>query len=339
MFMTQRLEYIDQLKGLAMLLVVIGHIIVFCGLGYDNIFIRNITMMNMPLFFFLNGLVISEKMSLKGLLRKTYQLLLPFISWGALMVLYRNSSFMDFLFHYWKYGYWYLLVLLEFFIAQVGLNYINWLVNKKKRWWIDVLVFLLLYQTLRFSARFISDEISVLIDYWQFVAYFPYFFLGAFIKRHFLIDKMLTCGNLIITLILLFLLPLYMLWYNEMYMSIVQMVLPINIFLLLFMIFGLFSVEYNQSSKHRGVKIVMKINAILSMIGKHTLSIYMMQFFLFRFINLDTLFSLLYEGHNYFAIFFISALIAILFCYLCMLGEWILMKSQLLSFLFFGKNM
>ena len=48
--MTQRLEYIDQLKGLAMLLVVIGHIIVFCGLGYDNIFIRNITMMNMPLF-------------------------------------------------------------------------------------------------------------------------------------------------------------------------------------------------------------------------------------------------------------------------------------------------
>lgn len=64
--MTQRLEYIDQLKGLAMLLVVIGHIIVFCGLGYDNIFIRNITMMNMPLFFFLNGLVISEKMSLKA---------------------------------------------------------------------------------------------------------------------------------------------------------------------------------------------------------------------------------------------------------------------------------
>lgn len=82
----------------------------------------------------------------------------------------------------------------------------------------------------------------------------------------------------------------------------------------------------------------MKINAILSMIGKHTLSIYMMQFFLFRFINLETLFSLLYEGHNYFAIFFISALIAILICYLCMLGEWILMKSQLLSFFVFWEK-
>lgn len=53
MFMTQRLEYIDQLKGLAMLLVVIGHIIVFCGLGYDNIFIRNITMNEYASFFLL----------------------------------------------------------------------------------------------------------------------------------------------------------------------------------------------------------------------------------------------------------------------------------------------
>lgn len=47
MFMTQRFEYIDQLKGLTILLVVIGNIIVFCGLGCDNNFIRNITMMNM----------------------------------------------------------------------------------------------------------------------------------------------------------------------------------------------------------------------------------------------------------------------------------------------------
>lgn len=45
--MTQHFEYIDQIKRLTMLLVVIGNIIVFCGLGRDNNFIRNITMMNM----------------------------------------------------------------------------------------------------------------------------------------------------------------------------------------------------------------------------------------------------------------------------------------------------
>lgn len=83
----QRLEYIDRLKGIAMLLVVIGHIIVFCGLGYENTFIRHITMMNMPLFYFLNGLVLKDtdgiKNGAKFLLSKSQQLLLPFFVWGG----------------------------------------------------------------------------------------------------------------------------------------------------------------------------------------------------------------------------------------------------------------
>lgn len=336
--MTQRLEYIDQLKGLAMLLVVIGHVIVFCGLGYDNSFIRNITMMNMPLFFFLNGLVISESLSFKGLLRKTHQLLLPFFSWGILITFYRNSTFFDFLFNYWKYGYWYLLVLLELFMAQMGLNSINQLINTKKRWWIDVAIFLFVYQVMRFSTRFIPNEINGLIDYWQFIGYFPYFFLGGFIKRHLLIDKMIKHSNLLITFFLLLLIPLYVLWYHERFIGIIQIALPIDIILLLLMIFSLSDKEYRIVSQSEGENFVIRMKSQLSKIGKHTLAIYMMQFFLFRFIDLKRLFPILYEDHNYFAIFFISAFIAILICYLCMLGEWILGKSQLLGFILLGKN-
>lgn len=336
--MTQRLEYIDQLRGLAMLLVIIGHVIVFCGLGYDNSFIRNITMMNMPLFFFLNGLVISENMCLKGLLRKIRQLLLPFFSWGILIAFYRNSTFLDFLFNYWKYGYWYLLVLLEFFIAQMGLNYINQLINRKRRWWVDVTIFLFVYQALRFSTRFIPNEINGLIDYWQFIGYFPYFFLGGFIKRHLLIDKMINHSNLLITLFLLLLIPLYVLWYHGRYIGVVQIALPIDIILLLLMIFSLSDKESRVISQSGGVNLAISMESLLSRIGKHTLAIYMMQFFLYRFINLKGLFSMLYEDHNYFAICLISTLIAILISYLCMLGEWILTKSQLFSFLLLGKN-
>ena len=84
---TQRLEYIDRLKGIAMLMVVIGHIIVFCGLGYENTFVRHITMMNMPLFYFLNGLVLKDAYGIKNetkfLLYKSQQLLLPFFVWGG----------------------------------------------------------------------------------------------------------------------------------------------------------------------------------------------------------------------------------------------------------------
>lgn len=55
-----RIGYIDSLKGLSMLMVVCGHIIIFCTLNHENEFIRHIVLINMPLFFFLNGLVIKQ---------------------------------------------------------------------------------------------------------------------------------------------------------------------------------------------------------------------------------------------------------------------------------------
>jgi hypothetical protein len=54
-----RLDYIDALKGLAMMMVIVGHVFVFCGLGSDNVIIKHIVLLNMPLFFMLNGLVVN----------------------------------------------------------------------------------------------------------------------------------------------------------------------------------------------------------------------------------------------------------------------------------------
>lgn len=56
--MTERIQYIDRLKGISMLMVVVGHLILFCEIGNDNQFSRHINLINMPLFFFLNVLVI-----------------------------------------------------------------------------------------------------------------------------------------------------------------------------------------------------------------------------------------------------------------------------------------
>lgn len=56
--MNGRIGYIDSLKGFSMLMVVMGHIIIFCTLNYENVFVRHIVLINMPLFFFLNGLVV-----------------------------------------------------------------------------------------------------------------------------------------------------------------------------------------------------------------------------------------------------------------------------------------
>jgi fucose 4-O-acetylase-like acetyltransferase len=57
--MNDRIQYIDRLKGLAILLVVIGHLMAFCTNGERNPIYEVICSFHMPLFMFLSGLVLT----------------------------------------------------------------------------------------------------------------------------------------------------------------------------------------------------------------------------------------------------------------------------------------
>ena len=93
----KRIGYVDSLKGLSMLMVVAGHIIIFCALNYDNSFVRHIVLVNMPLFFFLNGLVLKQIPSggagvrINAIKKKATALLIPFFVWGALITVFRGA--------------------------------------------------------------------------------------------------------------------------------------------------------------------------------------------------------------------------------------------------------
>lgn len=333
----QRLEYIDRLKGIAMLLVVIGHIIVFCGLGYENTFIRHITMMNMPLFYFLNGLVLKDvngiKNGTKFLLSKSQQLLLPFFVWGWLMVLYRNATYLDFIQNYWKFGYWYLIVLFEFLIVHVILNIINQLVNKQSKWWLDLCLFLCIWAGVRYAGKFIPERLNIIMDYWQFLAYLPFFYMGTFFRRYSLTDKMISRSALTMTILLLTLLPVYLLWKSEIFTSVTDIILPVNIILILLMIFCLYEKEIDGQSNR-----IFTIANLSGNIGKHTFSIYMMQFFLFRYINFQDIFTSLYASGNYLLILFIASVTAVVLCYICIFCESVISKSWVLGYVLLGKR-
>lgn len=82
--MIERYNYIDRLKGLAMLLVVIGHILVFSITGNKNPIYTVISSFQMPLFLFLSGLVIKEPKVGKVLFIRVLSLLAPFFVVGLL---------------------------------------------------------------------------------------------------------------------------------------------------------------------------------------------------------------------------------------------------------------
>lgn len=89
--MKARIAYIDNLKGFAILLVVIGHIIQFlyCPDKFDsNLIFRFIYSFHMPLFFMLSGMVTSMRLGNVGELRQKIhsrflQLIVPFVFWGG----------------------------------------------------------------------------------------------------------------------------------------------------------------------------------------------------------------------------------------------------------------
>ena len=87
---TQRLSYIDQLKGVAMFLVVVGHITLFSfHLDEKPSFLFHFCCsIEMPLFTFLSGLMCKNIMDWEGIkskfIKQCRRLLFPFFVFGFL---------------------------------------------------------------------------------------------------------------------------------------------------------------------------------------------------------------------------------------------------------------
>lgn len=101
---SKRLNWLDQLKGFAILLVVVGHVIQFNAPHFeqDRLF-SAIYSFHMPLFFFLSGYVSAGSARVTSLssgalaiARKATSLLIPLFVWGIIGVLVYDSSSVNF---------------------------------------------------------------------------------------------------------------------------------------------------------------------------------------------------------------------------------------------------
>ena len=78
---------------------------------------------------------------------------------------------------------------------------------------------------------------------------------------------------------------------------------------------------------------------MLALIGRHTLGIYMIQFFLFRYIDLHSIGTYLFESHNFIAFLALVSIVSLLVCYICIAIEKVIATSSLFSFILLGKPM
>lgn len=126
--MTQRLHYFDILKGIAIFLVVMGHVLTMCVRDIDRAAIfKFIGEIHMPLFFFISGwftfrLTANGHVRVPALGRRALQLLVPMAVVSSLWIWYfphsglqspLTSTFAGLWSDQWKNGYWFTLVLFQ----------------------------------------------------------------------------------------------------------------------------------------------------------------------------------------------------------------------------------
>ncbi len=181
----ERILYIDFLKGITIILVVVGHVIQYylCPQTYLNDFVfRYIYGFHLQLFVLLSGLTIKQEIfsleELKNKIIKRFrQLLIPFFTWTLLssLVLWDASCFLDVLLHPGR-GLWFLwdLFFISFFFYIA--IYISKIVNCPKL--IAIIgVFLLLV-----IISVLAGE-SDTFDIKRIMRLFPFLVLGTYIKE------------------------------------------------------------------------------------------------------------------------------------------------------------
>lgn len=114
----ERLVYIDLLKGIAIILVVMGHMFEPYTDWLNSPINQMIYSVHIPLFIFLSGFVFHVYNGKHGRLRtiakRAFALLLPFFTFSALYCYSKELSYVDTLFMDEMHkGYWFTLVLFE----------------------------------------------------------------------------------------------------------------------------------------------------------------------------------------------------------------------------------
>ena len=199
--MRERLEYIDALKGFAILLVVMGHVIPWCFESFRDIPSMSPTPIllweiiysfHMPLFMFISGFLFGQShfSSFKDytvkMWKKTKMLLIPYIVCGILVFLWRGGR---------EWTYWYLLTLLQLLLLVGGIYFfIDKIKNTKSRIVAEIVALggaSLLLQLI--PKVYGGPYLHVCYDWYQHLcSMYSYFAIGSFMMRNVNVHKIMN---------------------------------------------------------------------------------------------------------------------------------------------------
>jgi fucose 4-O-acetylase-like acetyltransferase len=324
---SKHVEHIDILKGIAILLVVMGHVIQ-ANIGVNNTLFNIIYSFHMPLFMALSGYVgyitiDASKLSLlwDGVKKKTRTLFIPFISWYLINYIqnYENMSLYDYmgrLVRHVDYGLWFLYVLYIIYIIVYLSSFIMTKFSVKN---IYLQIFINLSTVallLIMSLLFKENILGVKMVAW----YLLFFYIGYYISKYKKIEQILSFSSNLSFSAALLLFIIFFNFFNPFECNII-----IRFLIAVCGIIIAYSFVLNS-------RINFYIKKELCYIGVNTLSIYILSAHLLKleFANLANL--------NIFPLFIFILFVSVIISYFSIFAARFLSTSKLLSFLLFGKK-
>lgn len=327
----QRIEYIDAMRGLTMILVIYSHICHFC-LG-DSLLGFNATffLFRLPCFFFISGWLFEpvSRLPFLQIARKKFmvQIVPTFI---FLLLLAPPPEF----FHQLgavKGGYWFTFVLFEFFILYMLM------VRLGRKWtpWLAIAITMVSFCYARYYYGIQSSAVGVqlwivnLLGFMSVVLwrYFLFFYIGTWVRRHF--DSFICWTNkpVVILIIVAFFFIVAStphidnLWY-EMFRFYVGGVSG------MWMVFTCFRLTNSWLNK-------LYLSKPLQYVGRRTLDIYLLHFFFLpRF--LEPFAVQLKSFDSQFAEFLVILILSLVVLAFCLLVSYIIRLNPFLGHYLFG---
>lgn len=346
---TQRLEYIDALRGFIMLIIVYWHINYFSFdvlkvineiNSFENIFLP----FGMPLFFFISGFfAYKDKFNfdwlniIKFIKEKFKQLIIPTLILSLLYIYIFNIPINSYLYSSAKSGYWFTIILFAYFLLYAFISKLFYKI--KHKWHYDILLVIsgLMVLVATISSKKTSAITGISIDTLNILCYnnfhyFLYFILGIIAKRRFdTFEKYLKNPLLIgITIILFFIISLINIKSGLIFGNAIKLL--IIIFLGISGSIVTFSFFYKYQDLFTKET---KVGRVLQYIGKRTLDIYLLHYF-FLPRNLQMVGEWFTENINPTLEFFVSLTLAAMVIALCLVVSNIIRISPLLANWLFG---
>ena len=342
--MKQRIEYLDAMRGFAMILVVTGHVCLMCtGIPLTGV-IRAFINLELPIFFTISGFFcyktrdyLSNRQICKFLYNKFILFVISPLFFIALWIWLTDCSFQTVLYDQYKKGYWFTFTLFQCILIYILIKKSLTLfkVNSLIESGIFLLSGLMLYALATLLTGKIHDYRWITLFGLNHMQYYLYFVYGILMKKHFDVVEKCFKSQLFLTLLII------VFFVGNMYSFFgtnFRYIGPSNVLYFLLLtssgVFLTFAVFHNFKISGKSL---MGGGKFLSICGLYSLEIYYTHYFILPR-NLKFIGDFISEYPNYILAFVIALSIAI-FVILVSVGiSKIISMSPLLAQILFGKK-